>query len=41
MEDTRFANATKSDLKRISRAVWQYNREWDCFKGKWVRVGTA
>ena len=29
--------ATKSDLKCISRAVWQYNREWDGFK--WVKKG--
>ena len=33
----RYAAATKSDLKCISRAVWQYEREWDGFR--WIKKG--
>jgi hypothetical protein len=35
---SRFKQPTESDLKCISRAVWQYNREWD--GQKWVKKKT-
>ena len=34
---SQFESPTKSDLKCISRAVWQHGREWDGFK--WVKKG--